>query len=186
MKIKDTFYPTNRAQWRAWLQAHYKSADEIWLVYYRKSTGLPSLPYGDAVEEALCFGWIDSIRKTLDRERYVQRFTLRKSQSGYSQPNIERLRVLIAADRVVPEVAASVRKMLAEPFVYSPDILAALQANKQAWTHFRRYPLPYQRIRIAFVEAARTRPEEFEKRMQHLIKMTAQNNQYGYGIEAFY
>ena len=186
MKITDTFYPSDRAQWRAWLQAHHRGAEEIWLVYYRKDTGLPSLPYADAVEEAICFGWIDSIRKTLDKERYVQRFTPRKPQSGYSQPNKERLRKLIAADRVLPDVAASVHEMLAEPFVYPPDILAALQANKQVWTHFQSYPLPYRRIRIAFVEAARTRPEEFEKRLQHFLKMTAQNKQYGYGIEAFY
>jgi len=74
---------TTRRQWRIWLQKHYKSEKEIWLVYNKKHTGKPRIPYNDAVEEALCFGWIDSIVKTIDKERYAQRFSVRKSKSRY-------------------------------------------------------------------------------------------------------
>ena len=77
MDITETLYVTNRDDWRKWLAEHYSSSTEIWLVYYRRQTGKPRIPYNDAVEEALCFGWIDSITKNLDQERYAQRFTQR-------------------------------------------------------------------------------------------------------------
>jgi len=78
MQITKTLYVTNPKDWRMWLKANYKTEKEIWLVYYKKETGKPPIEYNDAVEEALCFGWIDSIIKKLDDERTVQRFSLRK------------------------------------------------------------------------------------------------------------
>ncbi|HRK91290.1 MAG TPA: hypothetical protein PK152_19355, partial [Anaerolineales bacterium] len=77
MDISQTLYIANRKDWRNWLKKHYKSEPEIWLVYPRKATGKPRIEYNDAVEEALCFGWIDSIIKTLDDEHTVQRFSPR-------------------------------------------------------------------------------------------------------------
>ena len=96
MEITQTLYVTDPQEWRAWLKAHYKTESEIWLVYYKKHTGKPRIAYNDAVEQALCFGWIDSIIKKLDEERSAQRFSPRKPKSGYSQANIERLRHLVA------------------------------------------------------------------------------------------
>lgn len=186
MRVTDTLYVTTREAWRTWLEAHHTSAGEIWLVSYRTATGQPSLPYNDAVEEALCFGWIDSIRKSLDDERYAQRFTPRKPGSPYSQPNKERLRKLIERGQVMPEVTVAVTDILAEPFEYSADVIDALRANETAWEHFQRYSEAYRRIRVAFVNAARDRPSEFEKRLRHLVRMTERDRQYGYGIEAYY
>ena len=85
MEITQTLYVTNRDDWRNWLKEHYRSEQEIWLIYYRKDAGKLRIPYNDAVEEALCFGWIDSIMKNLDHERFVQRFSPRKRKSDYSQ-----------------------------------------------------------------------------------------------------
>ncbi len=186
MDVTETLYVPNREEWRDWLEEHYKSASEIWLVSYLKKTGKPSVPYNDAVEEALCFGWIDSIIKKLDEERYAQRYTPRKAKSGYSQTNKERLKKLIGQGKVMPEVVAGVDKIGLEDFEYPADIMAALQENEQAWENFQRYSGSYQRIRIAYIDVARDRSGEYEKRLAHLIKMTAQDKQFGRGIEGYY
>lgn len=186
MKPSDTIYVATRKEWRAWLQENYQTAQEIWLIYYRKHTGTPRIPYNDAVEEALCFGWIDSTTKTIDDERYAQRFTPRKPRSAYSQTNIERLRRLIEQGKVIPEVLDTIGDVVAQEFEFPADIMAALKANKQAWENFQRYSGPYQRIRISFIDTARRRPGEFEKRLKHFLKMTEQDKQFGFGIEEYY
>ncbi len=182
----NTVYFANREEWRQWLKANYKHEKEIWLVYYRKHTGIPRIPYNDAVEEALCFGWIDSITRTIDQDRYSQRFTPRNSRSKYSQANKERIRRLIEQGKVMPEVLATIRDVVAEEFTFPPDIKSALQANQRAWENFQRYSGAYQRIRIAYVDTARKRPGEFEKRLEHLIRMSEQDKQFGFGIETYY
>ena len=179
-------YVDNREAWRQWLQENYNTAKEIWLVYPRKHTGKPRIPYNDAVEEALCFGWIDSITKTVDEDHYSQRFTPRKPRSSYSQTNKERLRRLIEQGKVIPEMLAIVSKVVAEEFAFPSDIESALRANRQAWENFQKYSGAYQRIRVAYVDTARKRPGEFEKRLKHLIEMTEQDRQFGFGIEGYY
>ena len=182
----NTLYVTDWTAWRHWLQENYQTASEIWLIYPRKHTGDPRIPYNDAVEEALCFGWIDSITRTIDEERYCQRFTPRRSRSPYSQPNIERLRKMVAQDKIMPDVLSTLNDVLTKNFVFPPDIEAALRANEQAWANFQKYSGAYQRIRVAFVETRRRQPKEFEKRLNHLLKMTEQNKQFGFGIEDYY
>jgi hypothetical protein len=186
MEITETLYATDRDAWRAWLAQHHRTAKEIWLVYPRKHTGRPRIPYADAVEEALCFGWIDSTQKTLDDDHTAQRYTPRRPGIAYSQTNQERLRRVIAQGKVLGEVRESLGDLLDQPFRVPPDILRALQADDQAWSHLRRWPEPYLRIRVAFVNAARDDPAEFDKRLRHLLEKSRQGKQYGYGIEAFY
>lgn len=186
MDITETLYVTNRDDWRKWLAEHYRSSTEIWLVYYRRRTGKPRIPYNDAVEEALCFGWIDSITKNLDQERYAQRFTPRKQKSKFSQTNKERLKRLIKKGKVIPEVLANLGDIGLEDFEYPTDIMAAIRENEQAWENFQKYSGSYQRIRIAYVDGARNRPGEYEKRLEHLIRMTEQDKQFGFGIEDYY
>jgi uncharacterized protein YdeI (YjbR/CyaY-like superfamily) len=182
----NTLYVSNRHAWRQWLQENYQTALEIWLIYPRKHTGVTRIPYNDAVEEALCFGWIDSITRTIDEERYCQRFTPRRPRNPYSQPNKERLRRLVAQNKVIPDVLSALDEVLAEEFIFPPDIEAALQANEQIWANFKKYSGAYQRIRVAFVETRRRKPEEFQKRLNHLLKMTEQDKQFGFGIEDYY
>ncbi len=187
MKIAKTLQVTNRKEWRSWLKKHYKTEKEIWLVYYRKETGKPRISYGDAVEEALCFGWIDSNVKKLDEERFAQRFSQRNPKRPYSQANKERLRRLIEEGKVMKDVLATLGDISEEKFEMPPDILKAIKANKQAWKNFQDFSESYKRIRVAFVEGARNRPKEFEKRLRYLIKMTEKNKQFGYGgIEKYY
>jgi uncharacterized protein YdeI (YjbR/CyaY-like superfamily) len=186
MEITRTLYVPDRASWRSWLQGHYRSEPDVWLIYYRKETGRPRVAYNDAVEEALCFGWIDSTMKRLDAERFAQRFSPRRRGSGYSQPNRERLARLVAAGQVASDVLPAVEEILNEPFEAPADILQALQADPPGWTHFRRYSPAYRRIRIAYVEAARQRPEEFQKRLRNLLRMNAKDEQFGHGIETYF
>lgn len=181
MEITQTLYVTDRKDWRNWLKKHHKTEEEIWLVYPKKATSKPRIEYNDAVEEALCFGWIDSIQKKLDEGHTVQRFSPRKPKAKYSQANIERLRHLVAEGRVVREVAETLDDVLNEEFVIPEDILKALKANKKAWKNFQAFSDSYVRIRVAYIDGARKRPEEFKKRLHHFIEMTEQNKMFGFG-----
>lgn len=181
MEITTTLHVTNRKDWRRWLREHYKTDKEIWLVYYKKETGKPRIEYNDAVEEALCFGWIDSTQKSLDQERNAQRFTPRKPKSAYSPANKERLRKLVKQRKVIKEVRESLGTILDEEFEIPADILKALKSNKAAWKNFQKFSDAYKRIRIGFIEGARKRPDEFAKRLRYFIKMTEKNKLYGFG-----
>ena len=184
MNITKTLYVVRRVDWRMWMRQHYKFEKEIWLVYPKKGIGKPRIEYNDAVEEALCFGWIDSV---VNDEHTVQRFSPRKPKAKYSQANIERLRNLVAKKKVIKEVVETVGDVLNQEFVIPPDILKTIKANKEAWKNFQKFSDPYKRIRIAFIEGARKRPEEFQKRLQYFIDMTGKNKTFGFGgIEKHY
>lgn len=187
MEITKTLYVSDPDDWRNWLETHYMTEKEIWLVYYKKDTGKPRIAYNDAVEQALCFGWIDSTVRSLDEQRTVQRFSPRKPNSGYSQANIERLRLLVAQGKVVDKVVESLADILEQEFVFPPDILDAIQADEVAWKNYQNFSEPYKRIRVAFIDGARKRPEEFRKRLNYFIKMSRANKLIGFGgIEKYY
>jgi uncharacterized protein YdeI (YjbR/CyaY-like superfamily) len=181
MKVTKTLHVTDRKDWRKWLREHYKTEKEIWLVYYKKATGKPRIEYNDAVEEALCFGWIDSTLKTLDKDRNAQRFSPRKPKSKYSPANKVRLRKLLKQRKVIKEVRETLGDLAEERFEIPKDILKEIKANKAAWKHFQTLSDTYKRIRIGFIDGARNRPEEFKKRLRYFIKMTEKNKQYGFG-----
>ena len=181
MEITKTLHVTKRDAWRKWLRKNYKTAKEIWLVYYKKETGKPRISYNDAVEEALCFGWIDSTVKSLDEKRTAQRFSPRKPNSPYSQANKERLKKLVKQRKVIKAVRESITGILEEKFEIPKDILKAIKANQQAWKNFQEFSDTYKRIRISFIDGARKRPAEFEKRLRYFIQMTEKNKQYGFG-----
>jgi len=187
MVVSKTFDPASRADWHKWLKKNYRLEKEIWLVYYKKNSGKPRIPYNDAVEEALCFGWIDSNVKALDAERFVQRFSPRNPKSGYSQANKERLRKLVSEGKVMKDVLASLGDVSETKFEIPKDILKAVKANKQARANFQQFSDSYKRIRIAFIDGARNRPQEYLKRMNYFIKMTERNKRFGFGgIEKYY
>ncbi len=181
MKTAKTVHPTTRTAWRAWLREHYKSENEIWLVFYKQHTGKPRISYNDAVEEALCFGWIDSKVKSLDENRFAQRFSPRNPRSPYSQANKERLRKLIARKKVRREVVAALSAASIRKFKAPTDILDAIRRNPTAWKNFRSFSSSYKRIRIGFIDGSRKRPTEFAKRLRYFIKMTERNKQFGFG-----
>ncbi len=181
MEIGETLYVSHRKPWRQWLEANFEAATEIWLVYPNKASGEPRILYNDAVEEALCFGWIDSIIKSLDSMHAVQRFTPRNPKSGYSQQNRERLRWLAGRGLLHPSVRESVSDMLNEEFVFPEDILRAIEANEQAWANFQGFSPAYRRIRVAYIDAARKRPDIYESRLNSFLRATEKGRQMGYG-----
>jgi uncharacterized protein YdeI (YjbR/CyaY-like superfamily) len=191
MKITKTLYVTNRKQWRSWLARNHASADEIWLVYYKKNSGKPRIPYNDAVDEALCYGWIDSTVKALGRDRNAQRFSPRRKNSRLSEMNKERIRRLIKAGKMTPVGLERIKHHLKvnkgdgksdsgiKDFIMPADILEVLKADKEVWNNFKRFPEHYKRIRIGWIDTARRRPEEFKKRLRYFMKMTKINKTFG-------
>lgn len=172
---------TERAEWRLWLEKHHHTQSEVWLVYYRRETGKPRISYNDAVEEALCFGWIDSNQKSVDDERFAQRFTPRKRLGGLSEMNKQRVRRLAREGKMTPAGMAMIGDALEEePLTLSADVELALKKDRDAWTNFRAYPESYRRVRIAYIESARRRPQEFAKRLRHFVEMTSRNKRFGY------
>ena len=188
MESLNLFYTSSREEWRKWLSENFETQSEIWFVFPTKKSGEDSVSYNDAVEEALCFGWIDGRAGTLDENHHIRRFTPRLPGSGYSQPNVERLIWLDKHGMIHPKIRASVEELLSTPFVFPDDILDEIKKNELAWKNYNTFTEPYKRIRIAYIDAARKRPEEFEKRLANFIKKTSENKLIiGYGgIEKYY
>jgi len=189
--MEDSIVPLHfktRADWRDWLQENYDKKSEVWFVFPLKASGEASILYNDAIEEALCFGWIDSVIRSLDGKHKIQRFTPRKPKSTYSQANKERLRRLAAEDLIHPTFREAVAQILSEEFVCPEDILEAVKKDGAAWSCFQRFSDSYRRIRIAYIEAARKRPDEFNKRLNNFIEKTGKGriiSGYG-GINKYY
>ena len=187
MKKLKTLYIIDRKKWRKWLEKNFDKEKEIWLIYPNKSSGKPRILYNDAVEEALCFGWIDSIVKKIDKESSIQRFSPRNHKSKYSQANKERLRWLLKKNLIHPSILESAKKVLEEKFVFPDDIINAIKKDKNAWENYQKFSQVYKRIRVAYINGARKRPEEFNRRLANFIKKTRENKIIGFGgIEKHY
>ncbi len=184
----DTFYTSDRSEWRDWLERHFETSREIWFIYPMKGAGEPALSYNDAVEEALCFGWIDSTIRHTDPLHRAQRFTPRRPGSPYSRPNIERLIWLDARGLIHPKVRESVLPLIEAPFEFPRDILDALRQDAEGWENYLGFSEPYRRIRVAYIDAARSRPEEFAKRLKSFTEKTRRGKLItGYGgIDKYY
>jgi uncharacterized protein YdeI (YjbR/CyaY-like superfamily) len=191
MEAGKTLYVTNRKQWRSWLSKHHKTANDIWLIYYKKQSGKRRIPYNDAVEEALCYGWIDSLTKPRNEESWVQRFSPRKKKSALSEMNKERVRRLIKAGKMTRFGLASIHHHIEnrspkssqsaelKKFILPKDILEMLKADRVVWKNFSEFSESYKRIRIGWIDAARKHPEIFTQRLRYFMKMTAKNRKFG-------
>ena len=168
----NIYYTSGRDVWRKWLAEHFDKETEVWFVFPMKESGDKALSYNDAVEEALCFGWIDSTIKHIDPTHRAQRFTPRKDGSPYSRPNIERLIWLEEREMLHPGIRESVLPLIRAPYVFPDDILDAVKADTVTWENYEKLSEPYKRIRIAYIDAARKRPDEFKKRLESFIKKT--------------
>lgn len=185
--MNNLLYVSNRKDWRRWLEGNFDKEKEIWLVYPKKASGKPRILYNDAVEEALCFGWIDSTVKTLDEENSRQRFTPRNPKSSYSQQNKERLKWLLEHNFIHDSIVEIAKKVASEEFVFPKDILKEISSDREVWKNYNRFSDAYKRIRIAYIDNARERPDEFRKRLNYFIAKTRENKQIGFGgIEKYY
>jgi uncharacterized protein YdeI (YjbR/CyaY-like superfamily) len=175
-----TLHLTERREWRAWLDANGGKEKEIWLVFHKKHTGKARLAYDDAVEEAICFGWIDSIVKRMDEERYAQKFTPRNRGSKWSNLNIARAKKMIAAGRMTAAGSALFDPALlhrkpaprpASPPAAQPVpayILGALAADQKAGDFFTSLAPSYRRLYVRWVDSAK-KEETRKKRLAEMI-----------------
>ena len=185
-KLK-TLYVVNRIDWHKWLEKNFDKEKEIWLVYPKKSSGKERILYNDAVEEALCFDWIDSTVKSLDEDNSIQRFSPRNPRSTYSQLNKERIKWLVEHDMIHSSILEKMKQIASEKFVFPKDIIDAIKKDKTAWANYSNFLDTYKRIRIAYIDYARKRPDEFKKRLNNFITKTKENKQIGFGgIEKYY
>ena len=175
MKEITTKYFIDRKEWRKWLETNFETKDDIWLEYPLKKTGKERILYNDAVEEALCFGWIDSTVKSLNEETTIQRFCKRRNNSTFSQPNIERLKWLSENNLIHDSIKKDVLKIIQQEFIFPEDIIKQLKSNKAVWENYQNFSEPYKRIRIAYIDSARKRHDEFEKRLSNFINKTKDN-----------
>jgi uncharacterized protein YdeI (YjbR/CyaY-like superfamily) len=179
---------TSAAAFRRWLETHHGRADEIWLGFYRKAANQRGISYSEAVDLALCFGWIDGIRKKLDDTRYANRFTPRKPGSIWSLVNIRHVERLTAAGLMHQAgVDAFERRDPAKSGIYSfevrpnafpPPLEARIRAVPAAWAHFNEQPPGYRRLAIFFVISAK-REETQLRRLQQVIDASAAGRRIG-------
>jgi uncharacterized protein YdeI (YjbR/CyaY-like superfamily) len=172
-----TLYVEDRAKWRAWLRENSEGAAEVWLLYYKKDTGRPRIAYADAVEEAICFGWIDSKIKKLDQARFAQLFTPRQPKSKWSRINIDRARRMIREGKMT---AAGLRvfdprnQTAALPTKLPALLEEQFRKREKAWENFTHFPPSYQRMSIGWVASAKQEATQF-RRLQQLIAESAAN-----------
>ena len=181
-------YCRDRSEWRSWLSENFRTSEDVWFVFPTKDSDEMGVSYNDAVEEALCFGWIDSTTKRLDDTHQIRQFTPRRKGSTYSRPNIERLIQMDNEGKIHPDIRPSVLPLIEADYVFPQDILAEIKEDPEAWENYQNFSEPYRRIRVAYIDAARKRPEEFRKRLDNFISMTRKNRiigGYG-GVDKYY
>jgi uncharacterized protein YdeI (YjbR/CyaY-like superfamily) len=175
--VKPVFFATPQ-EFRAWLEEHHTTATELWVGLYKKGSGRPSITWPEAVDEALCFGWVDSVRQRIDDERYMNRFTPRKPTSNWSAVNIRRVEELTKQRRMRAAGLKAFRERREGTALYSYEQrhLAKLEpaqerrfrSSKQAWLWFQGQPKGYRTTAVYWVASAK-RPETRERRLDTLI-----------------
>ena len=179
-----SFYAKDRNAWRKWLEKNHANSPGVWLIYYKKSSGKKRLEYSDAVEEALCLGWIDSTSRPIDDEKYMQRFTPRKSKSGWSALNKRRVQKMIEQNLMTKaglEKIEEAKKNGAwkhldhiEALKLPDDFEKALSKNKKAKINFENFPQFTKKQFLYRINSAK-RPETRKERIKLLVKMAAAN-----------
>ena len=182
--MPKTVYVTSREEWRAWLSKHHKSETEVWLIYYKKHTGRPRISYDHAVEEALCFGWIDSIVKRIDDDKFAQKFTPRRDSTRWSALNQRRLRKLIRDGRMTEAGLAKIDlAILGEDAPAKRNqvdldiprvVKQTLMANAKAWENFRSLTPSRRRAYIRLIMDAR-KEETRQRRLREAVALLEQS-----------
>ena len=174
----------NCEQWREWLVRHHESESEVWLVFHKRQTGRPSIAYNDAVDEALCFGWIDSLIKRLDDDRYARKFTPRKPDSRWSTANRKRYAQLQANGRLTPAgltrapTDRSGDAPRRSPSKVPQYIQQALRSRPAAWKYFESLAPSYRRMYIAWIDSAKQH-ETKTRRLREAIGLLAAGKKLG-------
>ena len=184
-----TIEARNRTEWRNWLEKNHSNVEEIWLIYYKKHTNKPTITYMESIEEAICFGWIDGIKKRIDDKRYSHRFTPRRKDSKWSPTNIDIAKRMIKAE-IMTNVgldAYNQRKEYNKDFLkmrssiadnFTPEIEQILRKNEMAWNNFRELTQSHRKQYMLWVNSAK-KDETKQKRLQEAIRLLEQNKKLG-------
>jgi len=182
-KEVTTFTPSNRQEWRTWLEQNHSHKQAVWLIYHKKSAQIPSITWSEAVDEALCFGWIDSLAKPVDSQRYMQFFSKRKPKSGWSKINKDKVEKLIedglmaSAGFAVIETAKQNGSWSlldeVENIVVPADLDEALADNPAAYEFFQTLSRSDKRNLLQWLVLAK-KIETREKRIKEIIEFAAQ------------
>ena len=182
MKITKTFTPKNSSDWRKWLDKNHDHEQEVWVVYFKSTSGKKGIDYETSVEEALCFGWIDSIIQKIDEEKYARKFNPRRMDSKWSETNKRRVAKVIAEGRMTKAGMAKVTfdakkvdlskpkaKQSKPPLDVPEKIRQALKPHPKVWEAFEKLPSSHKRNYILWLMDAK-KPETFERRLNLMIE----------------
>ena len=179
-----TFCPINRQQWREWLQEHHDKEKSVWLIFYKKKSSMPTISWSEAVDEALCFGWIDSVAKPLDEEKFMRFFSRRKATSGWSGINKEKVQGLIDAGYMTQAGFEVIERAKqngswtilddAEALTIPADLEKELQKRPHAQRYFLRLSKSDKRNILQWLILAK-RPETRQKRITEMVELADQN-----------
>ena len=183
-KKAETYCPKSRTDWRKWLAKNHASEQSVWLVYFRTSTKVASVTWSEAVDEALCFGWIDSTKKTIDEERYMQYFSRRKPNSMWSRVNKEKVDQLIQNNLMTKAGLASIATAKqngswtfldeVEALVIPEDLAAALADHEGAIDYFDGLSKSVKKVLLHWIISAK-RPETRQKRVLEIAENASEN-----------
>ena len=179
----------NRTEWRNWLKNNHFSEKEIWLIYFKKHTSKPTVTYLESVEEAICFGWIDGIKKRIDDERYTHRFSPRRKSSKWSSLNIDIAKRMIKEERMTTAGlnAYNQRKEYDKDFLQSrlsknikldPKYEKLIKENETAWINFINLPLSHKQNYILWLNSAKKEVTKL-KRIKEAITLLEKNKKLG-------
>jgi uncharacterized protein YdeI (YjbR/CyaY-like superfamily) len=180
----NSIHPASRAEWRRWLEQNHTRNEGVWLISFKKAAGKARVEYDEAVEEALCFGWIDSKGNKLDEERTMLWFAPRRPRTGWSAPNKRRIEALIADGRMAPAGLAKIEAAkqdgswsaldAVEALEIPPDLMQALAANPTAQHYFDAFPRSAKRAILAWIANAK-KPETRASRINETVRLAAEN-----------
>ena len=189
IELDNALFFNNRKEWRSWLEKNHDKEDGIWLIHYKKSSGEKRLSHPEAVEEALCFGWIDSRLKRVDDDRYVLRYTPRKGKSVWSKINKDTAEKMIALGKMT-EMGYQKINMAKKQGLWDTaytnklrerlpsDLKKALMSNQVAWRNFKNFANSYRNMYIGWVNNAKTEVTR-KKRIHEVVKRSEENKKPG-------
>jgi uncharacterized protein YdeI (YjbR/CyaY-like superfamily) len=189
IELDNALFFNNRKEWRSWLEKNHTIFNEVWLIHYKKSSGKKNLNHFEAVEEALCFGWIDSKLKKIDEERYILKYTPRKSKSVWSKINKENAEKMISLGKMTRAGFDKIEEAKKQGFwdtAYTnlvkerlpSDLKNALIKNKKAWNNFQNFANSYRNMYIGWVNNAKTEGTR-KKRISEVVKRSLDNKKPG-------
>ena len=183
MQTSDSYCPANRAEWRAWLLNNHEAKPSVWLVLHKKASGKPTISWGEAVDEALCFGWVDGRRKLLDADSFIQFFCKRKPRGTWSKINKEKVALLTEKQLMQPAGVAAITIAQqngswdslneVEAYFVPEDLRQALQKKADAETYFDGLSKSTTKAMLQWINAAK-RPETRTNRINEIAELAVQ------------